>query len=104
MRTPDACNSRAGKKTLANPLDLSRCDALWTQARLETMVPLAGNPYGTIDDGAIAVAGGRIHWVGPQSSLPADIPAAVSVHSAGTIFAFVPLCMIVRLNIGDILP
>ena len=80
VRIPDACNSRAGRKTLADPLDLSRCDALWTHARLATMVPLAGKPYGAIDNGAIAVAGGRIHWVGPQSSLPADIPAGVSVH------------------------
>jgi imidazolonepropionase len=47
------------------------------------MAPVTGNPYGAIENGAIAVAGERIHWVGPQSSLPADIPAAVRVHSAG---------------------
>jgi len=47
------------------------------------MAPLAGNPYGAIDDGAIAVAGERIHWVGAQSSLPADLPSGLPVHSAG---------------------
>ena len=47
------------------------------------MAPGMGSPYGAIEDGAIAVAGERIHWVGAQSSLPADIPAGVIVRSAG---------------------
>ena len=42
----------------------------------------AGNSYGAIEDGAIAVAGGRIHWVGESALLPAEIPAGVIVHSA----------------------
>ena len=43
----------------------------------------AGTPYGAVEDGAIAVAGGRICWVGAGSLLPAEIPAGVIVHSAG---------------------
>ncbi len=83
VRTGKDCNSRAGNETLADPVDLSACSALWTQARLATMAPGTREPYGAIDDGAIAIAGDRIHWVGEQSLLPADIPAGVRVHSAG---------------------
>ncbi len=82
MRTRKDCNSRAGKKTLTDPLDLSACSDLWTRARLATMAPADGKAYGAIDTGAIAVAGDRIHWVGEQSLLPADIPTHVSAHSA----------------------
>ena len=46
------------------------------------MAPSAGRPYGAIEDGAIAVAGDRIHWVGSGSDLPGDIPAGVRVYSA----------------------
>jgi len=46
------------------------------------MAPSPGRPYGAIEDGAIAVAGERIHWVGSESALPAAIPAGVTVHSA----------------------
>lgn len=67
---------------MAALLDLSACDALWTDARLATMAPTAPTAYGVIEQGAIAVAGERIHWVGEQSRLPAHIPAAVRVHSA----------------------
>jgi imidazolonepropionase len=57
-------------------------DAIWTDARLATMA--GGAPYGAIDDGAIAVAGGRIAWVGPRQALP-GLPASLArnVHSAG---------------------
>ncbi|MBI1778075.1 MAG: imidazolonepropionase [Proteobacteria bacterium] len=42
-------------------------DAIWLNARLATMVP--GRPYGEIADGAIAVEGGRIAWVGARAEL-----------------------------------
>ena len=76
------CNSRADKKTLTDPVDLSVCSDLWTQARLATMASVDGKAYGAIENGAIALAGDRIHWVGEQSLLPADLPAHVTVHSA----------------------
>ena len=46
------------------------------------MAPSPGRPYGAIEDGAIAVAGERIHWVGSEPALPAAIPTGVTVHSA----------------------
>lgn len=42
-------------------------DLLLTDARIATM---AGDDYGVIDDGAVAIADGRITWIGPQSDLP----------------------------------
>ncbi len=43
-------------------------DAIWTNGRLATMC--GGAPYGAIEDGAIAVAAGRIAWAGPRAELP----------------------------------
>ena len=43
-------------------------DAIWTNGRLATMS--GGASYGAIEDGAIAVADGRIAWVGPRAELP----------------------------------
>lgn len=45
-------------------------DLLLTDARLATMSG-SGRPYGAIDDGAIAIAGERIAWLGPSDRLPA---------------------------------
>jgi imidazolonepropionase len=42
-------------------------DLLLTDARIATM---AGDDYGVIDDGAVAITDGRITWIGPQSELP----------------------------------
>ena len=49
-------------------------DILWTNARVATMVPgVAGDtPYGLIEAGAVAVAGGEIAWVGPAADAPGD--------------------------------
>ena len=41
-------------------------DAVWLNANLATMT--GGAPYGEIRDGAIAVANGRISWVGARSA------------------------------------
>jgi imidazolonepropionase len=49
---------------------------VWQNARLATMAP-GGQAYGAIDDGAIAVAGGRIAWVGKRRDLPTFDGAAV---------------------------
>ena len=48
-------------------------DLLLTNARLATMT--GDGDYGAIDDGALAIAGGRIAWVGPAGDLPAGEPA-----------------------------
>jgi len=57
-----------------------RWGGLWVNARLATMVS-GGVSYGTISDGAIAVANGRIAWVGPRADLPHE--TADTVHDAG---------------------
>jgi len=44
-------------------------DLLLTGARIATMAG-AGGPWGRIDDGAIAIADGRIAWIGPAPELP----------------------------------
>ncbi|MSP84050.1 MAG: imidazolonepropionase [Alphaproteobacteria bacterium] len=53
-------------------------DGLWVNARLATMVP-GGDAYGAIDEGAIAVMGGRIVWVGPKREVPGP-PGALARH------------------------
>jgi imidazolonepropionase len=57
-------------------------DAIWIDANIATM---AGElPYGGIADGALAVEGGRIVWVGPSAALPQPPDRlARTVHSAG---------------------
>jgi imidazolonepropionase len=55
-----------------------RLDAqvLFVNARLATM---AGDGYGIVDDGAVAVRGGRIVWAGLRS----EAPAATREHDCG---------------------
>ncbi len=50
-------------------------DAIWTNGRLATMA--GGAPYGAVEGAAIAVAGGRIAWLGPTAELP-DRPEALA--------------------------
>jgi imidazolonepropionase len=48
---------------------MAEWEALWVNAELATMAP-GGEPYGAISGGAIAVADGRIAWIGPAAALP----------------------------------
>jgi imidazolonepropionase len=54
---------------------------LWTNARIATMAVDAPQPYGLVDDGALAVEDGRIAWVGPRAELPAQLGSG-TVHDA----------------------
>ena len=45
-------------------------DSIWLNVNLSTMA--GSEPYGTVRDGAMAVSGTRIAWVGKRSDLPAD--------------------------------
>ena len=53
-------------------------ELLLTDARIATM-RAGATDYGVIEDGAIAIANGRIAWIGPQSALPDN--AAASTRS-----------------------
>ena len=49
-------------------------DVIFRNARLATMA--AGDtPYGLIEKGAVALRGGKVHWVGAEADLPADYAA-----------------------------
>ena len=52
-----------------------QADVLYANARLATLA----DGYGIVDDGAVAVSGGRIAWVG----LRAEAPSAQRVHDCG---------------------
>ena len=63
-------------------------DSLWTNARIATMAPAGhdssgDDPYGAIEDGAIAVAGGEIAWVGATAELDRAQAQGVPAHDAG---------------------
>ncbi len=62
---------------------MSAWDSLWTNARIATMAPADEDPYGAVADGAIAVAGGAIAWVGPAAELDRSQAEGVPVHDAG---------------------
>lgn len=44
-------------------------DILWLDARLATMTPAGAAPYGSIENGALAVHNGRIAWIGRRDEL-----------------------------------
>ena len=62
---------------------MSAWDSLWTNARIATMVQAGEDPYGAVADGAIAVAGGVIAWIGPTAALDRSQAEGVPVHDAG---------------------
>ncbi len=57
---------------------------VWLNARLATM-QAGAPPYGLLDDGAVAVQGGTIAWVGPRAQLPAEWHAADERDARGAL-------------------
>ena len=74
-----------GRRSLGRSVQM--WDDLWTGAHLATMAvggAANGVPYGAVEHGALAVAGGRLAWVGPAADLPgAPETLARRVHDAG---------------------
>jgi imidazolonepropionase len=58
---------------------------LWTNARIATLAGDASQPYGLIEDGALAVEDGRIAWVGPRATLPARFAGATAQDAQGAL-------------------
>ena len=57
---------------------------IWSNCRVATMQPDAAEPYGLVEDAAIAVDGDRIAWVGPEHELPAGLREGCTYrHDAG---------------------
>ena len=49
----------------------NKIDSLWLNVHLATMTET--DPYGMIEDGALAVCDGKIAWLGKRKDLPADL-------------------------------
>jgi imidazolonepropionase len=57
---------------------------IWSGCRVATMQPGTAQPYGLVEDAAIAVEGERIAWIGPRQELPAALDARCTRrHDAG---------------------
>ena len=56
-------------------------DLLLTDANLATMTD-DGEPYGVVENGALAISGGKVAWLGPQAGLP-DNDSRVTRSVAG---------------------
>jgi imidazolonepropionase len=50
-------------------------DSLWVNVHLATMT--ATGPYGMVKDGAMAICGDKIAWIGKRTDLPADLESRV---------------------------
>jgi imidazolonepropionase len=57
------------------------CDVLITGAHLATMS--GAQPFGVVRDGALAIRGDRIAWVGAHAALPSDTRAARTLDAGG---------------------
>ncbi len=57
-------------------------DSVWLNGQVATM--RSGDAYGEVPDGAVAVTGRKIEWVGRRSQLPASgMGPETEVHDAG---------------------
>jgi imidazolonepropionase len=72
------CNKEATMNTAKKPTS-DKIDCLWVNVHLATMTQ--SNPYGTVENGALAVGGEKIVWIGKRNELPADLESgAAEVH------------------------
>lgn len=55
---------------------------IWENARVATMAANVAAPYGMIEDGAVAVRGGQITWVGRRQDLPPELRNGSEIHDA----------------------
>lgn len=62
-----------------------KCDSLWVHVRLATFDGAShdADPYGVIEDGAIAIADGRIAWLGRTGERPPGLAPAAVFDGAG---------------------
>ena len=58
-------------------------DLLLRRVHLATMVEDAADPYGSVRDAALAVADGRIVWLGKESALPGGMSADEEIDGEG---------------------
>jgi imidazolonepropionase len=61
-----------------------RCDRIWRNARLATMVPDAGGTgLGLVEDGVVACGGGNILYAGPARTAPRGLEAPEAIDCLG---------------------
>jgi imidazolonepropionase len=53
---------------------------LWTGCQLATMQPTLSQSYGLLEDGAMVVEDGILHWVGKKNDLPATLFEQCKLH------------------------
>jgi len=58
-------------------------DSVFLDCHLATMNPDVPGPYGALRDGAVAVRGERIAWLGARADLPREAAASAEVHRLG---------------------
>jgi imidazolonepropionase len=58
-------------------------DSVWLNVNLATMQPSPGDAYGSIRDAALAVADGRVAWIGKRADLPQGWQADTEYDCAG---------------------
>jgi imidazolonepropionase len=60
-----------------------KVDSLWLNVQVATMAPTG--PYGGINDGALAIRGDKVAWIGERADLPADFESrADEVHDGNS--------------------
>jgi len=68
-----------GSQADDNPCPPETWQWLWRNVRIATMDAAVDAPYGLIEHGAVAVANGRIAWVGNETMLPETLPASLTI-------------------------